>query len=218
MPSLCPSKIMLHATVGKIFLLAISGVFLALSGCSRQPPDFHLNNVAGHMPDLKLFGAKNAHGRVRSATDYRGKVVVLYFGYTHCPDACPLTLSKLHQALQQLGPEAKMVEVLFVTVDPQRDTDEVLRRYVRAFDPQFHALRPTEQALASITRRCHVGYRYGQPDADGNYAVGHSSGVFIFDGNGTMRLIGTSADTAADMAADIEKLTNTGVSWWRSWL
>lgn len=204
--------------VKTLAVLLIAGLFLGLSGCGRQSSDFHLTDVTGHMPDLKLFGVKNARGQARTATDYRSEVVVLYFGYTHCPDVCPLTLSKLHQVMQQLGPNAKKVEVLFVTVDPKRDTPTVLRRYVTAFDPRFHALRPTGEALDSLTHRYHASYSYGQPDAAGNYVVNHSAGIFIFDGKGKIRLIGTSgADSAADMAADIKKLTNTGSSWWSWW-
>lgn len=200
-----------------ILFLAITGMFLGLSGCGRQSPDFHLDNMTGGMPDLKLFGAKNAQGKVRSAADYRGRVVILYFGYTHCPDICPLTLSKLHQVMQRLGPAAREVQVLFVTVDPMRDTPAVLRRYIAAFDPRFGALRPTGQALGSLTRRYRIAYDYGKPGADGDYPVGHSSGIFIFDQHGRIRLIGTNADKVADIASDIQQLVQPRLSWWHWW-
>ncbi len=196
-------------------LLAITAILLGLSGCSGRSPDFHLTNVTGHMPDLKLFGAKNARGQVRTAADYRGKVVILYFGYTHCPDVCPLTLSKLHQVMRKLGSTAKQVQVLFVTVDPKRDTPAVLRQYLAAFDSRFEALRPTGEALDSFTHHYDASYSYDQPDANGNYVVNHSAAIYIFDGKGKMRLIGTGgADTTSGIAADIRKLASAGSSWW----
>jgi protein SCO1/2 len=110
-----------------------------LSGCQRSAPlPFRLTDVSGHMPDLD-FKLTDDHGKPVTGADYRGKVVLLYFGYTHCPDVCPLTLAQLHVVMQRLGPLADGARILFVSVDPARDTPAVMHAYVNAFDPRASA-------------------------------------------------------------------------------
>lgn len=199
-------------------LLPVAVMAAALAGCGGKPQHFHMNNVTGSMPDLKLFGATDTEGRMRTAADYGGKIVVMYFGYTHCPDVCPLTLLKLHKALEALDDgRASKVQVLFVTVDPRRDKLALLGHYVHAFDPRFDALRLTGSALASLSGRYDVAYTYGPPDASGDYSVSHSAGVYVFDRSGRLRLLGTSADSAKDMSSDLRKLINARRPWWEIW-
>lgn len=177
--------------------LAGLGMFLILtmSGCFRQG-DWHNTNVRGSLPQLALDMVRAGDGKAVTGSDYRGKVTLLYFGYTYCPDACPLTLSNAGRVLRLLGPEANSVRVLFVTVDPQRDKLPVLKEYARAFAPQVDALRGDPNALAALARRYRVAYSV-KPAALGQpYEVTHGSGVYAFDRKGTPRLLISSLSTA----------------------
>jgi protein SCO1 len=183
----------------------VLGVALTwLGGCSREPP-YHLQSITGLMPRLE-FQLMDDDGRVVSAEHYRGSLVLLYFGYTHCPDVCPTTLAALGAALARLGPDASRVKVLFVTVDPARDTAPVLKRYMSYFGPQFIGLRGDDDALRPLIRRYRVAYHRDPPDQNGNYAVEHSSVVFVFDTNGRARLLGRDSDAPDAVAQDLHRL------------
>ena len=178
---------------------------LGLAACSSGGPHFALQNVDGLLPSLK-FALTDQDGRAVTAQDYRGKIVLLYFGYTHCPDACPTTLTNLSEALRRLGPEASRVRVLFVTVDPARDTLAVMKRYVGAFGPQFVGLRGDDDALTALSKRYRIAYHLEPPDRNGYYAVDHSSAVFIFDASGEARLLAAESDNPRTIAMDLHKL------------
>lgn len=186
--------------------LALAALVLVLAGCSHEKP-WGLKNITGLMPNLQ-FTLTNQNGQTVHAKDLRGKVLLLYFGYTHCPDICPTTLADLSQSLQLLGPEAKQVRVLFVTVDPKRDTLPVLKSYVHAFGPQFVGLRGPDTVLRSLTKRYRVTYSLGKPDAHGDYTVTHSGAIFVFDKKGHVRLLATAADPAKTIAGDLKRLVN----------
>jgi protein SCO1 len=175
-----------------------------LGGCGREA-SWRLVDITGIMPPL-AFSLTDDTGRPVTAESYRGKVVMLYFGYTHCPDVCPTTLAKLSQALSQLGGDAAKVRTLFVTVDPRRDTPRVLKDYAHAFGPEFVGLRGDDEELRQLTKRYRVTYSLGKPDAHGNYEVTHSSAVFIFDGKGTVRLMSDAGDSPAAIAHDLKQL------------
>ena len=148
-------------------------------------------------------------GKPRSLSDFRGKVVVVSFGYTHCPDVCPTTLADLASALKQLGADAKRVQVLFVTVDPKRDTAELLKQYVPAFDPTFIGLRGDEAATERAKKDFHVyaEERTGKPgDA---YLVDHSAQIYVIDREGRMRLLWNPGVAPAVMASDLRVLLNS---------
>ncbi len=184
-------------------LLALSAV---LASCGPSEPPFALQNVTGLLPRLK-FQLTDQNDRPVTADDYRGKVVLLYFGYTHCPDVCPTTLATVASALRSLGAAASNVRVLFVTVDPQRDTSAVMRSYVAFFGPQFLGLRGDEAELTALSKRYRIAYHLEPPDRHGDYAVDHSSAIFVFDGAGRARLLGSETDGAAKFAADLRRLT-----------
>jgi protein SCO1/2 len=187
-----------------ILVAALCSCAAMLSGCS-QDADWRLVNITGIMPPL-AFSLSDAAGQPVTAQTYRGKVVMLYFGYTHCPDVCPTTMATLSQALSKLGNGASKVRVLFVTVDPQRDTAPLLKSYTQAFGPAFVGLRTSDPELRRLTKRYRVTYSLGKPDAHGNYEVTHSSAVFIFDQAGKARLIAESSDNAASIAHDVQQL------------
>lgn len=185
----------------------IAGAVLAafLGGCSRGP-SWKLKNIS-HLVHSLEFHLTGDQGKPVDAGDYRGDIVMLYFGYTNCPDTCPLTLAKLGRAVRALKPDiARQVRILFVTVDPKRDTLARLAAYTRAFGPEFTGLRPTPSELSTVTQRYRVTYSYGKPDANGDYTVTHSSGVFIFDRHGKARLLATFKTKAPAIAHDLKAL------------
>ena len=152
------------------------------------------------------------NGETVTADHFKGKVVLLYFGYTFCPDVCPLTLSNLTLVLDKLGDKAKDVRVLFVTVDPNRDTLDVLKQYTDAFAPQVVGLRGDDNAIAALAKRYRVAYSV-TPAHDGQpYAVTHSSAIYTFDETGRVRLLISSMSTPKPnidgTAADIGRLVD----------
>ncbi|HEV2562375.1 MAG TPA: SCO family protein [Rhizomicrobium sp.] len=181
-------------------IAALMGLLLLL-GCGEQ--GWYGTDITGAMPPLRFFMARASDGANVTANDYRGKLVVLYFGYTHCPDICPATLANIGEALQKLGADAPRVSVLFVTVDPNRDTLPILKTYVKAFAPQMDALRGGDNAIADLARRCRVAYSVtaGPP-----YQVMHSDAVFLFDPAGRARIVTLSTDNTAALADDMKRL------------
>lgn len=179
----------------------------ALSACSGAP-SLDLQNISGVMPALE-FQLTDGNGRAVTAQDYRGDVVLLYFGYTHCPDVCPTTLALLSRAIHGLGAKAAAVRVLFVTVDPKRDTIALLKRYAGYFGPEFVGLRGDGPQLARLTGRYHAAFHLDVPDPSGAYAVEHSSAVYIFDPKGHARVVADATDSAQLITHDLRVLTSS---------
>src|SRR6266496_879246 len=161
----------------------------ALAACSRSgsTEKFQASDITGVKwgRDFHLF---DSTGAPRSLADYRGKVVMLFFGYTNCPDECPATLAKMAQAVDRLGTHGRRVQGLFVTVDPKRDTPAVLAQYVPAFHPTFVGLSADEATTAAVVKDFKVLAEPQKPDEHGYYTVDHSSGMFVFDAQGRLRL------------------------------
>ena len=176
-----------------------------LAACTGSGPPYALANVTGLVAPLQ-FQLTDQNGQPVTASDYRHDIVLLYFGYTECPDQCPTTLGTLANAIHTLGPQAPQVRVLFVSVDPRRDTSEVLKRYVSNFGPQFVGLRGDQAELMRLSKRYRIAYHYEKPDQYGNYEVDHSSAVFVFGRHGRARLLGQSNDTAQQYASDLHRL------------
>jgi protein SCO1/2 len=166
-----------------------AAALLLASACTGRPekPQFRTTDVAGvgWGTDFQLF---DVHGNPRRLADYRGKVVMLFMGYTNCPDVCPTTLAKMARAVSQLGNDGASVQGIFITLDPARDTPEVLWRYIRAFDPRFVALRGDASATARTAKEFKAYYEAHEPDSHGSYAVDHLGGIFVFDKLGRLRL------------------------------
>ena len=179
---------------------------LLLAACASRT-QWQLDSVQGHLPDLK-FQMTNDLGQPVTATTYRGKVVLMYFGYTHCPDVCPLTLVHLHTVLQKLGKQADDVRILFVTVDPTRDTAPVLHQYVTAFDPRVVGLTGTQDAIAQLAKRYRAFYKPEQAKAAsaGDYEVTHSSAIYFFDREGRARVLATPGSTNDEILHDLKLL------------
>jgi protein SCO1/2 len=177
-----------------------------LAACGQSPPPWGLRDISGLMPPLDFTLTASSDGATVHGEDFRGKVVLLYFGYTHCPDVCPTTLSLLSRAVSSLGASADQVRVLFVSVDPARDTLDQLKTYAAAFGPEVVGLRGSDAELKALTKRYRVSYGYGKPDARGAYEVSHSSAVYVFDREGEIRLLIGSTESAAVITTDLQHL------------
>ena len=163
-------------------------------------------DISGVMPPLSFSMVRANDGVSVNAASYRGKITLLYFGYTHCPDECPTTLANLAVALKNLGPDANDVRVLFVTVDPARDSVPVLKKYVNAFAPQIDGLRGSSNAITALARRYRVLYSVMPPEPDRTYNVTHSDALFMFDKSGRARLITMSTQNTASVVAHIRSI------------
>jgi protein SCO1 len=173
----------------RALLIACTGV-IAKAGLAHGKAE----DVSGSLPGLRFRMRRADTAALASEADFRGSVVLLYFGYTWCPDICPTTLANLAAVLDRLGPLARGVRVLFVTVDPARDTLAALRRFTAPFGPEIVGLRPSPDMLAATARRYRVAYSV-QPAVGGEpYAVSHAAGVYVFDGSGAARAILTGLD------------------------
>lgn len=192
------------ASYGRTVLILV--LLVSLSGCGHRQGSWKLMNVSGLLPSLAFDLTDAANGREVQADAFKGRIVMLYFGYTHCPDVCPTTLAELGRAVRELGPAADQVRILFVTVDPRRDSLAVLKSYAKGFGPQVVGLRGDTRALVALTKRYRVSYGYGKPDADGNYTVSHSSAVYVFDRKGNARLLGKPTNHVDDYAHDLKEL------------
>ncbi len=183
-----------------LFVLALA---VLCAGCGSREA-WQLHDIAGLMPDLE-FTLSTADGQPTDAGQFRGKVVLLYFGFTNCPDVCPVTLARLGKAVAALDADADRARILFVSVDPARDRPK-LAEYAGYFGPQVIGLTGSEAELRALTKRYRVTFSLGEPDADGNYEVSHSSGVFIFDAAGKVRLLATDEHPAEALTADLRRL------------
>lgn len=176
-----------------------------MTGCQQDPP-WQTRGITHLMPDL-AFTLTDQHGRTVHADDYAGKVVMLFFGFSNCQMTCPATLGKLSAVLNTMGKQANLAQVLFVSVDPNRDTPARLAAYTDSFAPQVVGLTGTQAQLRALARRYRVAISYGESYPHGsNYAVYHSGAVFVFDGNGRVRLLFTQSDRISDINADLHHL------------
>ena len=187
------------------------GAVLA-TGCDKlgpsRSPFFGVDVTGAKMGgDLRL---KDPTGKDRSLADFRGKVVALFFGYTHCPDVCPTTLADMAKAMKLLGPDAKGVQVLFVTVDPKRDTPEIMHAYVNAFDKRAVGLVGSDADVEALAKRYRSAFTREPDRGNGAYDVSHSSAIYFFDAEGKARLLATPSASQDDMVHDLHLLTSLG--------
>jgi protein SCO1/2 len=182
---------------------------LALAGCGPSQPGFKNTDVTG-TDCCKDFRLTDHNGKVRTLADFRGKAVVMFFGYTQCPDVCPTTMVEMKAVLQQLGADAQRVQVLFVTVDPERDTRELLASYVPAFDPSFLGLYGDLQATAKTAKDFRVFYQKQPGSTPGSYTIDHTAGSYVFDPQGRVRVFVRHGDGGANLAADLRILLKQG--------
>ena len=178
---------------------------LALAACDGSQPKFRSTDITGVDYGTRLELTDHT-GRARRLEDFRGKAVVLFFGFTRCPDVCPTTLADAAQAMRQLGPDAERVQVLLVTVDPERDTGEVLAKYVTAFDARFLGLRGDLDATRRAAREFKVYFEKRPGKSPQDYSVDHSAQSYVLDPQGRLRLFVRQERIAEDLAPDLRLL------------
>lgn len=185
--------------------VAVALLALALCACGESDaPAFQLTDVTGANFG-KTLALTDHTGARRTLADFKGKVVVLFFGFTHCPDVCPTALIELAQVAQALGPDASRVQVLFVTLDPERDKPEVLREYVPSFHPTFLGLYGSAEETLVAAKEFKV-YFSKQPQPAGSYTIDHSSGTYLIDSHGRLRLFAQHGAGAQTLLHDIKRL------------
>ena len=193
----------------RVWRLWVLAALLALVGC--QPANQGETAFRGTDISHEKFGGalelKDHNGVKRSLKDFRGKWVVLFFGYTHCPDVCPTTLSDTAEALKLMTPEqAKQVQVIWVSVDPERDTPDMLRDYVTYFNPGFLSMTGSETEIAKAASDFRIVYRRHVTTGVSGYLIDHTAGSYVIDPNGKLRLLLPFAHPAPDMAHDLRLL------------
>jgi protein SCO1/2 len=189
-------------------LLSIFALALLLAGCDKladKPPSFRNTDLTG-LDYAKDFALTDHNGKLRKLADFKGKVVVVFFGFTHCPDVCPTTLAEMAGMMKELGPQADDVQVLMVTVDPERDTQELLAQYVPAFDKRFLGLRGDAEATAKVAKEFKVFYAKVPGKEPGSYTVDHTAASYVFDRNGKVRLFVRYGQGVEPLVHDIKQL------------
>ena len=184
-------------------LAAVAGT--ALTACTDRKPSFNAVDITG-ADYAKGFTLADADGRQRTLADFKGKVVVMFFGYAQCPDVCPTTMTEMAQVKQQLGSDGDKLQVLFVTVDPERDTPAVMKAYMGAFDPAFVALIPTPEQLAALAKDYKVYYKKVEGKTPTSYSMDHSAASFVYDTEGRLRLYARYGAGVPAMVSDLKTL------------
>lgn len=190
---------------------ALLGITLSVSGAfipTAQAKDTQIHSIRGFMPDLN-FSLQGANNQTFTHEDFRGKIVMMFFGYANCPDICPTTMAQLAEVMEKLGDEASKIRILFVSVDPHRDDPDMLQAYVEAFDDRYATgLTGTEKQIADLARRYRVAYQIEKPPADNpnRYEVAHSRGIYIFDERGKARYLASDSESVEDLLNTVKSL------------
>ena len=181
-----------------------------LTACqpAPQPPVFQATDITG-AAFARDFRLTDHNGRIRTLADFKGKVVAIFFGYTHCPDVCPTTLSDFAAALKLLGEQAGRVQVIFVTLDPQRDTPEILKQFVPAFNPSFLGMYTDADTLKGLAKEYKVVYQKTSVKSADDYLIDHSAGTYIYDPRGHLRLLMPYGSSPEAIAHDLKALLET---------
>jgi protein SCO1 len=184
------------------FSLATS--ILLLSACADKP-SFKNTDITG-AEFAREFSLTDHNGQARTLADFKGKAVVIFFGFTQCPDVCPTTLAEMAEVMKLLGDDAKRLQVLFVTVDPERDTAELLKKYTPAFHPSFLGLSGSLDATSKVAKEFKVFYQKVPGKTAGSYTMDHTANSFVFDPQGKVRLVVRHGMGAQSLVADLKQL------------
>jgi protein SCO1/2 len=193
-----------------VLLASLAAVTMAfsLTACDKLPgkqASFQNTDVTG-LDYAKGFSLLDHTGKPRTLADYKGKVVIVFFGYTQCPDVCPTTMAEMAGVMQKLGPQADQVQVLFITLDPERDTRELLASYVPAFDKRFVGLYGTLDQTAKTAKEFKVFYSKVPGKEPGSYTIDHTAGSYVFDRDGRLRLFIRHGAGADPIVHDVRQL------------
>ena len=186
-----------------------AGLGVVLAACTESKPQFKAIDVTGAEYG-KDFQLTDHNGQPRSLKDFKGKLVVMFFGYTQCPDVCPTTMTELAEVKKLLGADGDKLQVLFVTVDPERDTPEVLKGYMTSFDPAFLALRGTPEQLAALAKDFKVYFKKAEGRTPASYTMDHSSASLVYDTQGRLRLYTRYGSGAPALVSDLQLLLKHG--------
>jgi protein SCO1/2 len=197
-----------------IRLCAALAAALALAACDRAPvgadkPAFKAVDITG-ADYARTLSLPDAEGKIRTLADFKGKVTVVFFGYTQCPDVCPTTMAELAEVKRSLGKDGERVQGVFVTIDPERDTPQLLKNYITAFDPSFVALRGSDAQTKAVAKEFKVYYAKVEGRTPGSYTMDHTAGSFIYDTQGRLRLFTRYGGGAQALASDLRALLNEG--------
>ncbi|CAG0953156.1 SCO1 protein [Rhodocyclaceae bacterium] len=185
----------------RLFLITLA---LLLAGCDSRPQ--FVNTDISEAEYARDFALTDHNGKPRTMADFRGKAVVIFFGYTQCPDVCPTTMTGMAEALKLLGGDAAKVQVLFVTVDPERDTQQLLAQYVPVFNPSFLGLYADAQTIARTAQEFRVFYKKQPGSTPTTYTVDHSAGSYVYDPQGRLRLYIKHGEKPEVIAKDLKLL------------
>ncbi|QWD79656.1 SCO family protein [Polynucleobacter sp. MWH-Spelu-300-X4] len=189
----------------KAFLIGLVSVLLL--ACSQEALKFNNVDITGSKSFGKDFSLIDHHGKQRQLADFKGKLVVMFFGYTQCPDVCPTTMNEMQGVMELMGKDADRVQVIFVTVDPERDTLDLLAQYVPAFDKRFLGMRPDSvESLQKVTKDFKVFYSKVPGKSAGSYTIDHTAGSYVFDTNGQLRLFLRHQQGPQLIAEDLKQL------------
>lgn len=192
--------------------IAVAFSLLLLAGCFSNDEQWNAKDISSLMPDLK-FDLIGSNGSPVQAEDFSGEVRLVFFGFTHCPDICPTTMVQLRQAIEQMPDELQDdVRIVFVSVDPKRDTPEQLASYESFFGDRVKALTGAEPQLRELAKRYRTTFGYGTPDENGHYDVSHSNAVYVFDQQGKARLLIRDGLPTAEIREDLTSLATQGRS------
>ena len=195
--------------IGRCIVAFVAVALVACTlGCSPDAPKFKASDVTGASFG-RDFALTDATAKPRTLADFRGKAVVIFFGYTQCPDVCPTTLAALAEAMKQLGADADRVQVLFVTIDPARDTPALLGQYVPAFDTRFLGLYGDDEATQKVAREFKIIYQKQPGTTPDTYTMDHSAGTYIFDPQGRLRLFVNHGQGPEVFAHDLREILRT---------
>jgi protein SCO1/2 len=189
-------------------VLVAAALAFSVTACDKLPgkqASFQNTDVTG-LDYAKGFSLTDHTGKPRTLADYKGKVVVVFFGYTQCPDVCPTTMAEMASVMQKLGPQADQVQVLFITLDPERDTRELLASYVPAFDKRFVGLYGTPEQTAKTAKEFKVFYSKVPGKEPGSYTIDHTAGSYVFDKEGRLRLFIRHGGGADAIVHDVRQL------------
>ena len=191
-----------QSMAGAVALALSAGI---LAACSPDKPQFKSVDLTG-ADYASGFSLSDQNGQTRTLKDFAGKVVVVFFGYTQCPDVCPTTMAELAQVKKLLGADGDKLQAVFITVDPERDTPALLKAYMGNFDPSFVALRPSMAQLPEVAKDFKVFYKKAEGKTSGSYSMDHSAGSYIFDAKGRIRLYTRYGSGTENLVSDIRLL------------
>ena len=180
-------------------------IFGLLAACAEKKPEFRSIDLTG-ADYAKNFSLPDASGQTRTLADFKGKAVVLFFGFAQCPDVCPTTMAEVAAAKKSLGKDAEKVTAIFITVDPERDTPQVLKAYMESFDPSFTALRGTPEQTAALAKAFKIYYKKVEGKTPTSYTIDHTAASFVYDPQGKLRLYTRYGMGAQALADDLKIL------------